>query len=240
GELTGIDISGEKTGFVPDPDWKKKRYGTTWYPGDDYNIAIGQGYFKGTPLQITMATAAIANGGSLMKPKIVKSVLDSEGKEIKTFEPEITRTVGVSAENLADVRIAMRETVMSPNGTARGLQAMPVTSAAKTGTAQTSEPNKYHNLITIFAPYENPEVAITVVVESVPYEMNAANVLSREIMNYYFGERLKKNKEEVNSEAKTEAPVIENDQEIDNDGVVTEPQPSIKPEEQDGEGIREE
>jgi penicillin-binding protein 2 len=238
GSLTGIDISGEKTGLVPDADWKKKRYNTSWYPGDDYNIAIGQGYFKGTPLQITMATAAIANGGQLMKPKIVRAVLDSEGKEIKAFDPEVVRTVSVSSDNLAKVRVAMRETVMSPNGTARGLQAMPVTSAAKTGTAQTSEANKYHNLITIFAPYENPEVAITVVVESVPYEMNAANILSREVMNYYFGERLKKPKEEVKDIQQPNIPANTQD-----DSQVNQPDPSsidnpaTIPEEQDGEGI---
>jgi penicillin-binding protein 2 len=238
GSLTGIDISGEKSGLVPDADWKKKRYNTSWYPGDDYNIAIGQGYFKGTPLQITMATAAIANGGQLMKPKIVKSVLDSEGKEIKAFNPEVVRTVGVSSENLAKVRVAMRETVMSPNGTARGLQAMPVTSAAKTGTAQTSEVNKYHNLITIFAPYENPEVAITVVVESVPYEMNAANILSREVMNYYFGERLKKPKEEVKNVPQPNIPTNTPDgTQINQPDSSSTDNPATIPEEQDGEGI---
>ncbi|MDD5639704.1 MAG: penicillin-binding protein 2 [Candidatus Pacebacteria bacterium] len=238
GNLTGIDISGEKAGFVPDPDWKKKKYNTSWYPGDNYNIAIGQGYFKGTPLQINMATAAIANGGKLMKPKIVKKVLSSDEKEIKTFNPEITRTVNISSENLAEVRTAMRETVMSPNGTARGLQLMPVTSAAKTGTAQTSEANKYHNLITIFAPYENPEVAITVVVESVPYEMNAANILSREIMNYYFGERLKKD-EEKNSSIESQN-IQSEETNINSENPIPENQPLIKPGELDGEGIREE
>ncbi|MFA6252587.1 MAG: penicillin-binding protein 2 [Candidatus Paceibacterota bacterium] len=232
GELTGIDISGEKSGFVPDPEWKKRKYNTAWFPGDNYNIAIGQGYFTGTPLQITMATASIANGGNLMKPKIVKEVLDSEGGKIKEYNSEIIRTVNISSQNLAEVRSAMRETVMSPNGTARGLQAMPVSSAAKTGTAQTANKNEYHNLITIFAPYENPEVAITVVVESAPYEMNAANVLSREIMSYYFGERINGTvKEEVKNETES------NSNQIDGEENIPEENPAIIPPEEDGEGV---
>ncbi|MCK9578322.1 penicillin-binding protein 2 [bacterium] len=232
GSLTGIDISGEKTGLLPTPEWKRKKYNTAWFPGDDYNISIGQGYFTGTPLQITMATAAIANGGLLMKPKLVKSVLDKNGNESTKFESEIIRTVSIDSDYLKEVRDAMRETVLSPNGTARGLQLMPVSSAAKTGTAQTSNKNEYHNLITIFAPYENPEVAITVIVESVPYEMNAANALSREIMSYYFGERLRK-------EEKVEVINNENETPVDIESTNNEEYPAIKPEE-DGEGVPQE
>jgi len=190
GKETGIDIAGEKKGFLPTPEWKREKFGMGWFIGDDYNVSIGQGYFTATPLQLTMATAAIANGGKLMKPKIVKSVLDAEGKEIESFQPEVIAEISASQDNLAKVRRAMRETVLSPQGTARGLQLMPVTSAAKTGTAQTSKKEVYHNLITIFAPYEKPEVSITVIIESAPYEMNAANMASRQIMSYYFGERL--------------------------------------------------
>jgi len=190
GKETGIDIAGEKKGFLPTVDWKRERFGVGWFIGDDYNVSIGQGYFTATPLQLTMATAAIANGGKLMKPKIVKSVLDSEGKEVEIFQPEVVAEISASQDNLAKVRRAMRETVLSSSGTARGLQLMPVTSAAKTGTAQTSKKEVYHNLITIFAPYEKPEVSITVIIESAPYEMNAANMASRQIMSYYFGERL--------------------------------------------------
>lgn len=211
GKETGIDISGEKAGLIPDSNWKNEQYGSIWYSGDDYNMSIGQGYFKATPLQLTMATAAIANGGRLMKPEIVKAVLDSDGKEVKKIEPEVIRTVSASSEHLSQVREAMRETVLSPRGTARGLQLMPVTSAAKTGTAQTSKADVYHNLITIFAPYEKPEVSITVIIESAPYEMNAANYASREIISYYFGERLKKEKEALDRVEKEKSLDLENE-----------------------------
>ena len=94
----------------------------------------------------------------------------------------------------------MRQTVSSDKGTARGLQTMPVTSAAKTGTAETSRSNTYHNLITLFAPYENPEVVITIVVESVPYETGVANLLARQIMSYYFDPDKDKPVEETETE----------------------------------------
>ncbi|MDD4409959.1 MAG: penicillin-binding transpeptidase domain-containing protein [Candidatus Pacebacteria bacterium] len=200
GKSTGIDIDGEKKGFLPDPQWKRNKFNMGWFVGDDYNVSIGQGYFTATPIQLTMATAAIANGGKLMKPKLVKAVLDSQGNEIEKFEPEVVRTIPASNDNFTRIRTAMRETVLSPAGTARGLQLMPVSSAAKTGTAQTSKKEVYHNLITIFAPYEQPEVSITVIIESAPYEMNAANMAARQIMSYYFGERLKKKEEAKNDD----------------------------------------
>ena len=197
GQKTGIDIAGERIGLLPDPEWKKERFNTGWFVGDDYNVSIGQGYFLATPMQLTMATAAIANGGKLIKPRLVKKVLDSEGKDVISFDTEVLADLDVDQENLEKIKIAMRETVLSSNGTARGLQLMPVSSAAKTGTAQTSKAEVYHNLMTVFAPYENPEVSITVIIESTPKEMNAANIATRQIMSYYFGERLEKKVENI-------------------------------------------
>ncbi|MFA5087185.1 MAG: penicillin-binding protein 2 [Candidatus Paceibacterota bacterium] len=186
GKETGIDIAGETTGFIPTSNWKEERYGTSWYPGDTYNISIGQGYMRATPLQLAMATAAIANGGTLYQPQIVNSILDKNNGIVKKFEPIAINQVSVGAEYLADVRAAMRQTVTSDKGTARALQWMPVTSAAKTGTAQTSKADTYHNLITLFAPYDNPQVVITIVIEGVPHETGVANLLARQIMSYYF------------------------------------------------------
>jgi len=186
GNYTGIDIPGERAGFIPTADWKKEKTGINWYPGDTYNISIGQGYMKATPLQLAMATAAIANGGKLIKPQIVDSILDKNNKVIKKIETEVINNDFISSENLESVREAMRQTVLSSAGTARGLQWMPVTSAAKTGTAQTSKAETYNNLITLFAPYDDPQVVITIVIDSVPYETGVANLLARQIMSYYF------------------------------------------------------
>lgn len=200
GKKTEIDIPGETTGFVPTPEWKEDKTGIGWYPGDTYNISIGQGYMKATPLQLAMATASIINGGNLYKPQLVNSILDKNNNVIEKFEPQVLNTLSVESAYLEQVKVAMRQTVASDKGTARGLQTMPVTSAAKTGTAETSRSNTYHNLITLFAPYENPEVVITIVVESVPYETGVANLLARQIMSYYFDPDKDKPVEEIETE----------------------------------------
>lgn len=189
GKEAGIDLPGETAGFLPTSQWKEERFKTSWYPGDTYNISIGQGYLKTTPLQLAMATSAIANGGKLYQPQIVNSVLDKNNNSIKKFEPKLIGELPIDSQYLELVRLAMRGTVTSAKGTARGLQWMPVTSAAKTGTAQTSRAETYNNLITLFAPYENPQVVITIVVESVPQETGVANLLARQVMSSYFASK---------------------------------------------------
>ena len=186
GKETGIDLPGETNGLLPTPEWKKEKYGTSWYPGDTYNISIGQGYLKTTPLQLAVATSAIANSGKIYQPQIVNSILDKNNNPIKKIDSQLIAEVPVDIQHLKEVQEAMRETVISPQGTARGLQSMPITSAAKTGTAETSRAETYNNLITLFAPYENPEYVITIIIESVPYETGVANLLARQIMSSYF------------------------------------------------------
>ncbi len=189
GKETGIDLPQEGTGLVPNPDWKESKTGISWYPGDTYNISIGQGYFKATPLQLAMATSSIANGGKLMKPELVKSITDDKNKTIKSFEPEVVSSNFVSASAVDSVRGAMRETVLSSAGTARSLQYLPVSSAAKTGTAQTGKSEVYHNWISVFAPYDSPQIVLTIIVESVPGNTGLANLVARETLGYYFGEK---------------------------------------------------
>ncbi|MFA5714752.1 MAG: penicillin-binding protein 2 [Candidatus Paceibacterota bacterium] len=202
GLKTNIDLPEEKTGLVPDPTWKEEKTKLNWYPGDTYNISIGQGYFKATPLQLTMATSAIANRGKLMEPHVVKSVLDNNNQTVKTFEPKVMSENFVSLSAVDAVREGMRETVLSAAGTARSLQNLPVSSAAKTGTAQTGKNEIYHNWISVFAPYDDPDIVLTVLVESVPQNTGLANLVSREILGYYFGEKERK---ETDSEIVNEA-----------------------------------
>jgi penicillin-binding protein 2 len=189
GTKTNIDFPEEGIGLIPNPEWKEAKTKTAWYPGDTYNISIGQGYFKATSLQLTMAIASIANRGKLMKPQIVKSVLDNNNQTVKTFEPEVVNKDFVSLSSIDSVREGMRQTVLSGAGTARSLQYLPVSSAAKTGTAQTGKNEIYHNLITVFAPYDDPEIVLTVIVESVPQNTGLANLVARETLGYYFGEK---------------------------------------------------
>lgn len=202
GSKTNIDLPQEQAGLVPDPTWKEEKTGTGWYPGDTYNISIGQGYFKATPLQLTMATASIANRGKLMEPHVVKSVLDNNNQTVKTVEPKVLSENFVSLSAVDSVREGMRETVLSSAGTARSLQYLPVSSAAKTGTAQTGKNEVYHNWISVFAPYDDPEIVLTVMAENVPNNTGVANLVSREILGYYFGEKAQvQNAQEIVNEA---------------------------------------
>ncbi|MFA5754901.1 MAG: penicillin-binding protein 2 [Candidatus Paceibacterota bacterium] len=196
GEKTDIDLPGEKEGLVPTPEWKENIFNLPWYPGDTYNLSIGQGYIKGTPLQLSVAISAIANGGYIVKPQIVKSILDDKDNIIEEFSTEITSSGFVSLSSINEMKESMRETVTSSSGTARSLQYLPVTSAAKTGTAETGKYQVYHNWITAFAPYEESEIVLTVVVENVPNNMGLANLIAREVLGYYFGEKERKQSDE--------------------------------------------
>lgn len=196
GKKTGIDLSGEISGFIPTPEWKKEKTGISWYPGDTYNISIGQGYLKATPLQLAIFTSAIANGGKIVKPQIVKSIVRGDGSVIKEFSPEIIAEDIIDENVLGDVRTAMKETIVSPDGTAHSLSYYNFTSAGKTGTAETSTRKSYHSLMIAFAPYENPEIVVSAIIENVAYEKLFINVIVRQVLDYYFNGE----KEEINIE----------------------------------------
>lgn len=173
GALTGIDIEGEKTGRVADPTWKTAYYKDDallgkWYLGDTYHIAIGQGDMLATPLQVAVWTAAIANDGMLNKPRLVNQVVDQTGKVVYKAQPENLIDSGVSLENIKVVQEGMRDNVASPKGSGRALDTLPISAAGKTGTSQFdgSDPSKTHAWYTAYAPYEDPQIVVTVLVEA--------------------------------------------------------------------------
>jgi penicillin-binding protein 2 len=159
----GIDLPGEEDGFVPTPDWKLAVRGEGWYQGDTYNISIGQGDLLVTPLWLNSYVSAIANGGTLYKPFVAKQILDSNKNLIKAFEPEALGRLGFKEETINEVKNAMLETTIS--GTAKVLGALPVKSGAKTGTAEVIKGRTINSIMTAFAPFDNPEVNITVLIE---------------------------------------------------------------------------
>ena len=187
GTKTGIDLPNESTGFVPTSDWKKATKGETWYIGDTYHFAIGQGDMLVTPLQVANFTATVANGGKLMEPHLVSAILDSNNNVVSNIEPKIIRQNFIDAANLQIVREGMRQTVMA--GSARSLQAVPVPMAGKTGTAQWSSKKAPHAWFTGFAPFDNPQVVITVMVEEGREGSTVSVPIAKEIMQWYFGGR---------------------------------------------------
>ncbi len=184
GEKTSIDISGEKEGFVPTPEWKADALGDIWRQGDTYNLSIGQGHLSVTPLQVANSLSVIANGGKLFNPYIVKEIIDDEGKALSVREPEVIREGFLSSENLRVAKEGMG--LATRIGTSASLQALPVSSGAKTGTAQTSKPGINHSWVTVFAPYDDPEILVTVIIEDVKGVTPVATHLARDILLEYF------------------------------------------------------
>jgi penicillin-binding protein 2 len=185
GNLTGIDIPGERSGNIPDEKWKLEKMGEKWYIGDDYHVAIGQGFITVTPLQMAMATAAIANGGTFFQPQLVDKIISVDGS-VNDLKPVPVNSGFISKENIKIVKAGMRETVFSPNGSGRLLSTLEVETAGKTGTAQFGAQNKTHSWYSSFGPYENPEIAMVILVEGGGEGHDWAVPVTKEIYDWYF------------------------------------------------------
>ncbi len=174
GELTGIDIPGEVAGLVPNQKWKRINYAETWLTGDTYNMSIGQGFVLATPLQILNAYAAIANGGTLYRPFLVKEILDADDKMVKVTEPHIIRKLAVDPQYIALVQEGLRNVIAWEAGTAHDTFDVPgIIASGKTGTAEFCD--RYpqcldrdgrvktsHAWFVSYAPSNNPTIATVV------------------------------------------------------------------------------
>jgi penicillin-binding protein 2 len=189
GRKTGIDIAGEADGLVPDPAWKEATFpGDTWVLGDTYNMGIGQGFLAVTPIQMARVVAAVANGGMVLTPRVVREVRDAQGHVVLPNEARIEGSVGVSEANLAIMREAMRQAVTW--GTAKEGGTPVVSVAGKTGTAEfgptfADGSHETHAWFSGFAPADEPQIAITVFLERGVGATHAAPVASK-IFEYYF------------------------------------------------------
>ncbi|MBI4257182.1 penicillin-binding protein 2 [Candidatus Uhrbacteria bacterium] len=182
GSTTGIDLPSEAEGFLPSKQWKQDVKGERWYVGDTYHLAIGQGDFLTTPLQMAVATSVIANGGEKVTPYVVGA---ADGFGIDLLEHHSpTQIEGLDREALSIVRQGMRQTVTQ--GSARSLKALTQAVAGKTGTAQTPGDRPYHSWFTGFAPYDNPTIALVVLIEEGGESNDAAVPLARQIFDWWF------------------------------------------------------
>jgi penicillin-binding protein 2 len=187
GNNTDIDLPGEKKGLLPSPAWKERVKKEKWWDGDTYHLSIGQGDILTTPLQVASAFSVIANGGKLFKPHVVQKILDTSTgsmQVVKEIEPEVIRENFIDSKNLDVVRHGMREAVIY--GSSVSLNNLPVKAAAKTGTAQTSKQGYYHHWVTVFAPYDDPEIVLTVMLENVKEIQFAALPVAKEVLEWYF------------------------------------------------------
>ncbi len=190
GRILGIDIPGEAPGLIPDQSWKMKTFNEKWYIGDDYHCAIGQGFITATPLQLANYAAAIANGGIVYQPHLVRSIKNSNGDE-ETIKPKILHKNFIAPSNIEIVKEGMRQAVTSSSGSARSLSDLKVAVAGKTGTAQFGSEDKTHGWFISFAPYDNPEIAMAVLVEGGGEGHSTAVPVTKEVYRWYFEEREK-------------------------------------------------
>jgi penicillin-binding protein 2 len=201
GGETGIDLPGEASGFIPDPAWKKEKFlGTqdqSWTDGDTYNLAIGQGFIGITPLQVANAFSAIANGGILYQPQVVQKIVDSKRNVVEEKKPLVIRQNFIDAKNLEVAREGMRQAVTgknSPLASSMILNSLPVAVGAKTGTAQVRKDaygkDIMNSWVTVFAPYDDPQIVITIMMEDVHEGQLAVLPVAKEVLNWYFGPKL--------------------------------------------------
>jgi len=188
-QKTQIDIPGEKQGLVPSPEWKKEVKKESWKDGDTYHMSIGQGDLAVTPLEVAASFAAIANGGKLFEPQVVQKIITgtiSDPETVQEVSARIIRENFIDPENLQIVREGMRQAVTSSEGSSYFLNSLPVRVAAKTGTAETGKNNYYDKWINVFAPYENPEIVLTIMVENVQGYQTTLLPAARNILEWYF------------------------------------------------------
>jgi penicillin-binding protein 2 len=185
GEYTGIEIDGETKGTLANPDYKKKVFDQQWFPGDTLQMSIGQSFNLFSPLQLASYTATIANGGTRYQMHLLKNVRDREtGTEVVGGESRVLGKIDMSDSTREAVFLGIRK-VCQEGGTAASVFAdYPVEVCAKTGSAQVSS-GAANGLFVAFAPYDNPQIAVAVVVENAGSGNSVAPV-AREIFNAYF------------------------------------------------------
>ncbi len=166
GEKTGIDLPSDNAGLIPDPAWRREINKSRpdlarWFPGNTLNMCIGQGDVLLTPLQLAHGISAIANGGTLWRPHLLRQTRGPKGE---TTVPEVQKRVDIDPRNLALVREAMRR-VMT-DGTGQGANLSWLTIAGKTGSAEDVHHVLPHAWFTCFAPYDKPSLVIACIIEN--------------------------------------------------------------------------
>ena len=184
GNYTRIDLPGERSGLVPSAQWKKQTKGENWYIGDSYHLSIGQGDFLVTPLQMAMATAAVANGGNVYRPQLVDKIVSWDKNIIREFSPEVLNKDFIDIQNIEIARRGMRDAVVY--GSSYFLRDLPVAAAAKTGTAQTGKAEEAHAWFTAFAPFDNPQIVLSIIIENGGEGSRVAAPIAKDVLKWYF------------------------------------------------------
>ncbi len=201
GQITGIDLDGEKSGILPSTEWKRLAYRDKdkqrWYPGETISLTVGQGYNSFTLLQLAQGTAVLANGGSYRRPHLVQSIKYFSSEE-QIIDSVIEYQIPLNLSNVNTIKSAMADVVRY--GTARrAFFGAKYTAAGKTGTAQLcslrdeqyqslNENLKDHSLFIGFAPLDRPKIAVALIVENAGWGGNVAASIARKVFDYWLCE----------------------------------------------------
>ncbi|MDI6776144.1 MAG: penicillin-binding protein 2 [Syntrophales bacterium] len=201
GAVTGIDLSREKSGLIPTKEWKLAKFGEPWQMGETISLSIGQGFNSVTTIQLLNAYCAVANGGTLWRPRIIKRIETGDGRPFKTFNPEKKSSLPISRKNIDLLNYALWGVVNERGGTGYAARRTEADVCGKTGTAQVigmPEDRKArrekiiplrfrdHALFVCFAPYKNSEIAVAVIVEHAGHGGTVAAPIARKIIDAYF------------------------------------------------------
>ena len=209
GQKTGVELPREVAGLMPNSAWKKQATGEEWQPGENLSNAIGQGFVQVTPLQMAVGYNAIALDGKVVKPYVIKKIIDLDGKTIRESKSQVLKDltekqvtgIHIDKATFATVREGMRRVVNGSRGTARSVKIIGIDIAGKTGTAQVrtfaandvyglceNRPimQRHHGWFVAFAPAENPEIVVAALAEHACHGGPAAGPTVREIMKTYF------------------------------------------------------
>lgn len=201
GARTGISLPREVSGLIPTKEWKRKRYGQEWQAGETLSCAIGQSYVLASTIQMAIAYAAIANGGKIYRPYVVKDIYDTQGELVKTFTPELLSSIEMkNPKTLKFVREGLFQVVNNPKGTAFARRGQGILMAGKTGTSQVKSQSsdkvyqkcelmdyesRHHGLFVGFAPADNPKIAAAVIVEHGCHGSSAATPVAEAVISQY-------------------------------------------------------
>ncbi len=203
GQITGIDLEGERAGVLPSTEWKRRAYKDRerqrWYAGETISVAVGQGYNAFTLLQLAQATSTLANNGLYRRPHLVHAVRDSRSGELAATPSTPDYRIPLKQANLDVIKGAMADVIRS--GTARRpFAGAPYQAAGKTGTAQVfslrggqyrasalDERLRDHALFMGFAPVDHPRIAVALIVENAGWGASAAAPVAREVFDYWLG-----------------------------------------------------
>jgi penicillin-binding protein 2 len=202
GQLTGIDLEGEKAGVLPNQEWKRRAFknpaAQKWFAGETISVGIGQGYNSFTILQLAHATSILANDGVIMRPHVVKMVENSQSRERRLTTPTATGKIKLESQHLQAVKAAMVD-VNRVGTSAAAFAGAPYAAAGKTGTAQVigiKQGEKYdaariaerfrdHSLYMAFAPIDQPKIALAIIVENGGFGARAAAPIARKVFDYW-------------------------------------------------------